>query len=1739
MADQRTMVELLCAPTEGYKDLLHAYPHHGFTELHQLNTFYNALNSTDQDSLNSATGGNLLERRTQDVLTIIENKSKIAKLTHAVNQQTSVVTTAMTAILKQFQATPPSASVKVVEEICVTCDGVHLLGSLPSNTIANPKGELKSITTRSGIILDGPFVPIPPPFINLEEDEHVNKTLTDQDLTEYTIKVPPPSIQKYKPRELKCKALADLGASINLIPLSVWKKLADFVIVDYESDPRVPLILGRPFLRTTRALIDVHEGGNVLPEKLLDLDSTKDLHPPLHFDIESNLKEIKYLLHRDPIKDIDYSLKDSIDQSNLANLNDNLVDSMLEMLTDEHALNYSSPPLYDEYDDDPFEVKSDTENVYDDSFESKGEKIKESKLDDAEWTKIDFIIRSWIFLTLDPSLRKRLVDLNPTTAKDGWTYIAGIFQDNKCPRAMALKAELRNLKLGDLSTDGYFQKIESIVLVLNGLGSPLAMMMLLLSHLRVYLLPMKRSLLLLLVGNPFSISKRARRVPSLEKVNNPCWSFAKGSCRFGDACKYLHNGVHDKSTLLPYTSGSASSVPDVTRSNLDMLQSLLAKFRLNAPNTSTPSTSVAYTVFVPPGDILNICIYPSVAVGDECFIHVTNSGHSIFSTPFRPLRLNNVLITPNIVKNLIFVRDNSCTVEVDLFGFSLKDFIIRRVLLRCDSTGDLYHVTKPSTLPHTFLTSQYTWHQRLGHPGSKVLRHLVSSDSISCNKEKLPVLCHICQLGKHVKLLFVSSSSSVASCFDIVHSDLWTSPIPSLFGFQYYVLFLDHYSHYVWVYPLMNKSDVLSKFMLFRNYFRTHFKCEIKSFQCDHGGEFDNHAFHKLFHDNVYLLNILHSRAINNEISFTRVFGVQPDYSVLRVFGSLCYPHINTNHKLGPRATPSIFLGHAANHFGYRCVDLNTNKIIISRHVTFDETVFPFPTTKSTTTPSYDFLDDSTDLISTIIRTAPITPVLAPVHTSQVDIPTPPTPPPPPTPQTTRHNPRYAGHVSTISPLPRSYKEAFNDPNWRNTMFNEYNALVKNKTWTSVPRPEGANIVRYMWLFRHKFLADGTLSWYKAHLVANGITQRKYAMEILKHAYMVGCNPSRTPVDTESKLGDGGTPVVDPTLYRSLADADWAGCPTTAEAEYRSVANAVAETCWIQNLLRELHTPLSSATIVYYDNVSVVYLSSNPVQHQRTKHIEIDIHFVWNLVATRQFDKEKVAKTVVPVEKKKTTTVKPSPVMVNHDVSARSNAEVKKKEIKTVKKAEAKRKTCPAKKLIPKATLTDSRSQKAALSRDESLKATKSKSAKKVAPLKDQNRMQKSEPEQTSSDKGQTQALQDGEAKSEVYIESIKFDFIYSSMELKDPLACDSSLVQIEALDSFEIKPEVRLKTMEFDFILPSMELVDPLVCNKSEPFSCNGSREKESLITYTVNERFEPIPNEELPENTTIMPTVIESSHASSNKEVSKESLIAPPVSKSTQDEGVLEDESKYTDDHNEEVEVSKDNEKEIDAAQNDEIETTTWVQDKSENNDSKNSRKSVFLKHQGEQEKKDAHELWNNNTEETSSKLTKSMKSKVKALVGAFETMIYLSKTANPLPRNLSFDLNVRKDSSDTNKAAQNSGNPKSVTFEIHHCGCFTLTPSRYYVGRQKGLVLLESLKKWRWMHKSEEESDTKENDINGIDSEDLDYDPKLDEVFDDDEYIVKDVPDHDLDVIDYDSFGNDLDDGIDSERRIQLGN
>nr|GFA07487.1 reverse transcriptase domain-containing protein [Tanacetum cinerariifolium] len=238
---------------ERYKDLLRVCPHHGFTELHQLDTFYNALNPADQDSLNAASGGNLLEKSPQDALTIIENKSKVRSsrskpiaslprlrllrksvlpvevLIHTTSvlppvatlSQNSEITSKVT--FQQPQATTirnfylnelekikrmNDVSLKAMQnqidmvknelrnemqtsiqtslsnqtnEIknmmanLLQMNTVSTSGSrtLPGNIIANPKGELKAITTRSGLVTDGLTVPFPSKSINPKEDECV------------------------------------------------------------------------------------------------------------------------------------------------------------------------------------------------------------------------------------------------------------------------------------------------------------------------------------------------------------------------------------------------------------------------------------------------------------------------------------------------------------------------------------------------------------------------------------------------------------------------------------------------------------------------------------------------------------------------------------------------------------------------------------------------------------------------------------------------------------------------------------------------------------------------------------------------------------------------------------------------------------------------------------------------------------------------------------------------------------------------------------------------------------------------------------------------------------------------------------------------------------------------------------------------------------------------------------------------------------------------------------------------------------------------------------------------------------------------------------------------------------------------------------------------------------------------------------------------------------------------------
>lgn len=145
-----------------------------------------------------------------------------------------------------------------------------------------------------------------------------------------------------------------------------------------------------------------------------------------------------------------------------------------------------------------------------------------------------------------------------------------------------------------------------------------------------------------------------------------------------------------------------------------------------------------------------------------------------------------------------------------------------------------------ASIPSTFAAfSPSLWCDRFGHPASQVRYSLTNNKFIDCKNNISSSICPSCPLDKLVKLPFYSSVFVTSMPFDIVRSDLWTSPIISTAGHHYYVLFLDDFTNFLWTFPISNKSQVYSIFLQFRAHIRTQFEREIKCFQCDNGLEYD------------------------------------------------------------------------------------------------------------------------------------------------------------------------------------------------------------------------------------------------------------------------------------------------------------------------------------------------------------------------------------------------------------------------------------------------------------------------------------------------------------------------------------------------------------------------------------------------------------------------------------------------------------------------------------------------------------------------------------------------------------------------------------------------------------------------------------------------------------------------------------------------------------------------------------
>lgn len=377
------------------------------------------------------------------------------------------------------------------------------------------------------------------------------------------------------------------------------------------------------------------------------------------------------------------------------------------------------------------------------------------------------------------------------------------------------------------------------------------------------------------------------------------------------------------------------------------------------------------------------------------------------------ISLRDVLVVPKLTKSLLSVGKLTEDNEVDVL-FSNPFFVIQNrhsktTLARGRRKNGLYvleqgHQAFLAKLSSRRLQAPFEiWHSRLGHVSYDVISVLNKTGCLlTTSILPKPNTCSSCQLSKSKRLSFDLNLQRSLHVLDLVHCDLWgPSPVPSMDGFRYYVIFVDDYSRFTWFYPLKVKSDFYHVLESFVALVQTQFSCKVKVFQSDGGTEFTNGRVRTFFNKNgthhrmscpytpqqngraerkhrhitetglammfyahipaqlwthafssaTYIINRLPTRLLGNKSPYELLFSTQPNYGNFRIFGCCVFPYLRdySPHKLSPRSSRCVFIGYNTQYKGYQCLDLSTWRIYITRHAQFDETSFPFSGTPSTT----------------------------------------------------------------------------------------------------------------------------------------------------------------------------------------------------------------------------------------------------------------------------------------------------------------------------------------------------------------------------------------------------------------------------------------------------------------------------------------------------------------------------------------------------------------------------------------------------------------------------------------------------------------------------------------------------------------------------------------------------------------------------------------------------------------------
>lgn len=358
------------------------------------------------------------------------------------------------------------------------------------------------------------------------------------------------------------------------------------------------------------------------------------------------------------------------------------------------------------------------------------------------------------------------------------------------------------------------------------------------------------------------------------------------------------------------------------------------------------------------------------------------------------ITLNHVLYVPNLSCNLLSVSQLNDNLQ-SIVTFNSDMCLIQDQMKALIGTGvrrdGLYYFSKPEVVSAVEATSDVElWHRRMGHPSEKVVKLLppVSRSKTSLNKG-----CEVCFRAKHHRDRFPLSNNNCSRIFEKVHCDLW-GPYrhESSCGARYFLTIVDDFSRAVWIYLMVNKTEVFSMFMTFVAMVDRQFGQSIKIVQSDNGTEFK--CLFNFFRDTgvifqsscvgtpqqngrverkhkhilsvgralrfqanlpiyfwgecvlaaAHLINRTPTPILQNRTPFEILFNKLPNFDVIRTFGCLCFAHNQKTKgdKFASKSRKCVFVGYPFGQKGWRVYDLDAKEFFVSRDVKFIEDVFPF-----------------------------------------------------------------------------------------------------------------------------------------------------------------------------------------------------------------------------------------------------------------------------------------------------------------------------------------------------------------------------------------------------------------------------------------------------------------------------------------------------------------------------------------------------------------------------------------------------------------------------------------------------------------------------------------------------------------------------------------------------------------------------------------------------------------------------